>query len=106
MTKRSSQICFNIASHEGEGLSGHSFGNLFLAAMTGVTGNFDTAVKESSRVLNIKGRVLPATLAVTWLRAKMEDGTIVEGETAINRMHAKEYRIDISLEPAHSAAAR
>jgi uncharacterized cofD-like protein len=68
----------------GEGLQGHSFGNLFLAAMTGVTGDFDTAVKASSRVLNIKGRVLPATLSTTRLRAVLEDGTIVEGETNIS----------------------
>jgi hypothetical protein len=53
---------FQYRFNDGEGLSGHSFGNLFLAAMTSVTGNFDKAVKESSRVLNIKGRVLPATL--------------------------------------------
>ena len=53
---------FRYRFSEGEGLTGHSFGNLFLAAMTGITGNFDRAIKESSRVLNIKGRVLPATL--------------------------------------------
>ncbi|HEY1428555.1 MAG TPA: gluconeogenesis factor YvcK family protein, partial [Candidatus Tumulicola sp.] len=56
---------FRFRFTEGEGLSGHSFGNLFLAAMSGVTGNFDRAIKESSRVLNIVGRVLPATLGVT-----------------------------------------
>ncbi|HEY9179411.1 MAG TPA: gluconeogenesis factor YvcK family protein, partial [Candidatus Baltobacteraceae bacterium] len=44
---------FRYRFHEGEGLTGHSFGNLFLAAMTGITGNFDRAIKESSRVLNI-----------------------------------------------------
>ena len=69
---------------EGEGLSGHSFGNLFLAAMTGITGNFDQAVKVSSRVLNIKGRVLPSTLATARLCAEMSDGTIVEGESRIS----------------------
>ncbi|MBV8152290.1 MAG: YvcK family protein [Candidatus Eremiobacteraeota bacterium] len=74
---------FRYRFHLGEGLSGHSFGNLFLAAMTGITGNFDAAVKESSRVLNVKGRVLPATLSVSRLVATMEDGGIVEGESAI-----------------------
>ncbi len=68
---------------EGEGLSGHSFGNLFLAAMTGITGNFDKAVKESSRVLNVKGRVLPSTLAVVRLCAKLVDGREIEGESNI-----------------------
>ena len=68
---------FRYRFNEGEGLRGHSFGNLFLAAMTGITGNFDRAIKESSRVLNIKGRVLPATLGVVRLCAELEDGTIV-----------------------------
>jgi uncharacterized cofD-like protein len=68
---------------EGEGLSGHSFGNLFLAAMTGITGNFDEAIKVSSRVLNVKGRVLPSTLAVARLCARLTDGRVVEGESQI-----------------------
>jgi 2-phospho-L-lactate transferase/gluconeogenesis factor (CofD/UPF0052 family) len=59
---------FQYRFTEGEGLSGHSFGNLFLAAMSGITGNFDHAIKESSRVLNVVGRVLPATLGVVQLR--------------------------------------
>ena len=74
---------FRYRFQEGEGLTGHSFGNLFLAAMTGITGNFDEAIKVSSRVLNVKGRVLPSTLAVARLCAKMTDGRIVEGETNI-----------------------
>jgi uncharacterized cofD-like protein len=68
---------------DGEGLGGHSFGNLFLAAMTGVTGNFDEAIKVSSRVLNIKGRVLPSTLAVSRLCARLTDGRVIEGESNI-----------------------
>ena len=68
----------------GEGLTGHSFGNLFLAAMTGITGNFDVAVKESSRVLNVKGRVLPSTLQNVRLCAELVDGSVVRGETAIS----------------------
>jgi uncharacterized cofD-like protein len=75
---------FRYRFTEGEGLSGHSFGNLFLAAMSGVTGNFDQAIKESSRVLNIVGRVLPATLGMVRLRAELDDGTIVEGESKIS----------------------
>ncbi|HXM05826.1 MAG TPA: gluconeogenesis factor YvcK family protein, partial [Candidatus Acidoferrum sp.] len=75
---------FRFRFTEGEGLSGHSFGNLFLAAMSGVTGNFDRAIKESSRVLNIVGRVLPATLGVTRLCAELEDGSVVEGESSIS----------------------
>ena len=75
---------FGYRFTEGEGLTGHSFGNLFLAAMTGITGNFDTAIKESSRVLNIVGRVLPATLGVVRLCAELDDGTIVKGESSIS----------------------
>ena len=76
---------FRYRFETGDGLSGHSFGNLFLAAMTAITGNFDRAVQESSRVLNIKGRVVPATLAVVRLRARLVDGTIIEGETNISK---------------------
>jgi uncharacterized cofD-like protein len=74
---------FRYRFTEGEGLSGHSFGNLFLAAMSGITGNFDRAIKESSRVLNIVGRVLPATLNVARLCAEMDDGSVVVGESRI-----------------------
>ncbi len=76
---------FRYRFTEGEGLSGHSFGNLFLAAMSGITGNFDRAIKESSRVLNVVGRVLPATLGFVRLRAELDDGTILEGESNISR---------------------
>ncbi len=75
---------FRYRFTEGEGLSGHSFGNLFLAAMSGITGNFDRAIKESSRVLNIVGRVLPSTLGVVQLCAELDDGTIVRGESNIS----------------------
>jgi uncharacterized cofD-like protein len=86
---------------EGEGLSGHSFGNLFLAAMTGITGNFDQAVKVSSRVLNIKGRVLPSTLATTRLCAEMTDGTVVEGESSISAAGGSIARV--FLDPPYAA---
>jgi len=91
---------FQYRFQEGEGLSGHSFGNLFLAAMTGITGNFDKAVKESSRVLNIKGRVMPATLETVRLCATLADGTIVAGETNISKSH--EPIVRLMLEPAGS----
>lgn len=76
---------FRYRFSDGEGLTGHSFGNLFLAAMTGITGNFDRAIKESSRVLNIKGRVLPSTLGVVRLCARLEDGSVIEGESNISK---------------------
>src|ERR1700694_955849 len=76
---------FQYRFNEGDGLSGHSFGNLFIAAMCGIAGDFDRAIKESSRVLAIKGRVLPSTLANVRLEATLADGSIVTGETLISK---------------------
>ncbi|MCI0182752.1 gluconeogenesis factor YvcK family protein [Sulfoacidibacillus ferrooxidans] len=67
----------------GAELSGHSFGNLFLAAMTNITGDFETAVKETSRVLAVRGRVLPAARRAITLAATFEDGSRVVGESQI-----------------------
>ena len=67
----------------GEGLSGHSFGNLFITAMCAITGDMVNAVKESSKVLSIRGRVLPSTLDDMRLVAEMEDGSIIKGESNI-----------------------
>jgi uncharacterized cofD-like protein len=92
---------FRYRFSEGEGLTGHSFGNLFLAAMTGITGNFDQAIKVSSRVLNVKGRVLPATLATARLCATLADGTIVEGESNISR--STQAIRDVFLDPPFAA---
>ncbi len=64
-------------------LSGHSLGNLILAAMTNITGNFALAIQELSRVLNVRGKVLPAANQSVVLHAEMEDGTIVSGESKI-----------------------
>lgn len=65
-------------------LDGHSFGNLFIAAMTSITGDFQLAIKEFSKVLAVRGRVLPVTNADVRLRAELEDGTVVEGETNVS----------------------
>lgn len=67
----------------GNGLSGHSLGNLIIAAMTDITGDFFKAVTEFSRVLNVKGKVLPASNQSIVLNAVMADGTIVTGESQI-----------------------
>jgi uncharacterized cofD-like protein len=64
-------------------LSGHPFGNLFLAALTEVTGDFDLAIQECSRVLKIRGAVVPSTLRQVRLWAERIDGTVVCGETNI-----------------------
>ena len=74
---------FQYRFRNGEGLEGHSFGNLFITAMTAICGDMVTAIKESSKVLLIRGRVLPATCDDMKLYAKMEDDSIVRGESNI-----------------------
>ncbi len=64
-------------------LEGHSFGNLFLAALTGITGDFAQAVHTSSQILATRGRIFPCTTANATLSARMDDGSIVDGETSI-----------------------
>ncbi|MXW39624.1 MAG: YvcK family protein [Synechococcus sp. SB0668_bin_15] len=75
---------FHYRFTSGEGLEGHSLGNLFLSALTNITGNLESAVAASSRVLNIQGQVLPATNADVHLWAQLEDGRLVEGESRIS----------------------
>ena len=84
---------FQYRFKTGEGLEGHSFGNLFLTAMCSITGDMIRAVKESSKVLSIRGRVLPATLDDMRLVAELEDGSIVKGESNIPEMGKKIVRL-------------
>ncbi len=79
-----SQLFHYRFDKEGSELSGHSFGNLFITAMTQVTGSFEQAVLESARVLNVQGRVLPSTLENVTLCADLADGTTVRGESTIS----------------------
>ena len=85
----------------GEGLNGHSFGNLLLAALTEVTGNTITAIGEAARLLGISGNVLPVTLTHSTLCARLEDGSRLIGESAIDLRSDKiEVGVDyIYLEP-------
>jgi len=69
----------------GRGLAGHSFGNLFVTALTNVTGDFPEAVRVSSQVLAIRGRIFPSTAQNVTLEAELEDGSTVSGETKISR---------------------
>jgi uncharacterized cofD-like protein len=66
------------------GLGGHSFGNLFLAALTEVTGDFTEAIRVSSEILASKGHIYPATISDVRLAAELEDGSVVRGETQIS----------------------
>ena len=80
----------------GEGLGGHSFGNLFLSAMTAITGDFSQAVKDSSAILATRGHIYPATTSNAQLYAIMDDGSIVRGETNITASDRRivELRMD------------
>lgn len=84
---------FQYRFQNGQGLEGHSFGNLFLTAMCRITGDMFSAITESSKVLNIRGRVLPSTLDNVCLLADMEDGTVVRGESNIPKAHGKIKRL-------------
>jgi len=76
---------FQYRFHAGRGLRGHSFGNLFLTALSHVTGDFTEAVRLSSQVLATRGRIFPSTTQNVTLEAVMEDGSVVAGETRIAR---------------------
>ncbi len=93
---------FKYRFKNGEGLEGHSFGNLFLTALCAITGDMVTAVKESSNVLSIRGRVLPSTLDDMKLVAKLEDGRVIHGESTIPEAHGKIKRL--FTEPANCRA--
>ncbi|EPZ42982.1 gluconeogenesis factor YvcK family protein [Alicyclobacillus acidoterrestris] len=86
----------------GEGLEGHSFGNLFLAAMTHIMGDFESAIRETSRVLAVRGQVLPAVRDDVRLRAYLTNGTVVEGESNIPEAGGQIERLELvadKLEP-------
>jgi uncharacterized cofD-like protein len=83
----------NLAS-----LEGHSFGNLFVAALAEITGDFAQAIKLSSQVLATRGHIYPATTANVTLSARMDDGSTVQGETNITASHRR--ICELTLEPA------
>jgi uncharacterized cofD-like protein len=87
---------FNHRFRAGDALQGHCFGNLFVAALTEITGDFAVAIQLSSKILATRGRIYPATLANTTLVAEMDDGTFVRGETNITASHQRivELRLD------------
>jgi uncharacterized cofD-like protein len=80
---------FQYRFSEGRGLKGHSFGNLFLTALTDQTGDFATAVKVSSEILASLGRIYPSTDANVILEAELENGRIVAGETKISKSRSR-----------------
>jgi len=90
---------FRYRFEGGAGLKGHSFGNLFLAALTHITGDFALAVKQSSEVLNIRGHIFPSTHENVKLEAILEDGSIVTGESRISK--SRRHIATVRLLPRH-----
>ncbi|HUP41651.1 MAG TPA: uridine diphosphate-N-acetylglucosamine-binding protein YvcK, partial [Thermoanaerobaculia bacterium] len=88
---------FQYRFANGDGLSGHSFGNLFLAALTGITGDFYQAVLTAEEVLSVRGKILPATLTDVHLRGRGRSGRIYQGEVEVGR--SGEALDDLALEP-------
>ncbi len=93
---------FQYRFEDGSGLKGHSFGNLFITALSKVTGDFERAIKESSKVLAIRGRVIPSTLTQVSLMAEFSDGRVIEGETNITAYGKPIKRV--TLKPADCPA--
>ncbi|ALC50429.1 YvcK family protein [Bacillus thuringiensis] len=92
----------------GDGLKGHALGNLLLAGMTSITGDFFHAITETSKVLNVRGRVLPAANQSAVLHAELEDGEIVTGESKIPYYGKKINRVFLTpedVEPLHETLA-
>lgn len=88
---------FKYRFSQGE-LKGHSFGNLFLAALSSVSGSFEEAIRETSKILEISGRVLPSTNTSSELCAELTDGSIVTGEREVG--HASTSIKKVFLDPA------
>lgn len=87
---------------EGSPLDGHSFGNLFITAMTQVAGSFERAVVESSRVLAVRGQVFPSSLENITVCAELTDGRVVRGESQIQKERGRIKRV--FLDPGHPDA--
>jgi len=86
---------FQFRFEEGTAFAGHNFGNLFITALSKVTGDFDAAIKESSKVLAIRGRVLPSTLDKVTLVAEHPDGSETQGESLIPKSDLPIRRIHL-----------
>ena len=93
---------FQYRFDQGDGLRGHSFGNLFIVAMSNVTNSFEQALIESSRVLAVHGRIVPSTVANLRLVARLRDGSEVHGESTITERGGEIDRVSISPQDAEA----
>ena len=94
---------FQYRFDRGNGLRGHSFGNLFIVAMTDITQNFEEALSHSSKVLAVRGDIIPATAASLTLSAELKDGAVVHGESQIGESGGAVERL--MIEPADARAS-
>ena len=98
---------FQYRFEEGDGLAGHSFGNLFIVAMSGVTGNMEDAIRQTSRVLAVRGQIIPSTMEDVTLCARTSDARTIHGESrigpAISNGASSRIR-EVYLAPANPAA--
>jgi uncharacterized cofD-like protein len=92
---------FRHRFRSGAGLEGHSFGNLFVAALSEMTGDFAQAIRLAGEILATRGHIFPATTADVTLAALMDDGEIVRGETNITA--SKKHIVELSMEPPDAA---
>lgn len=98
---------FQYRFEEGDGLAGHSFGNLFIVAMSGVTGNMEDAIRQTSRVLAVRGQIIPSTMEDVTLCARTSDARTIHGESRIGPAISNGARSrihEVYLAPANPAA--
>jgi len=93
---------FQYRFSDGSDLAGHSFGNLFIVAMSGVLGNFEEAIKQTSRVLAVRGQIVPSTLVDVTLEAKTEDEQTIQGEVNISESTSRIK--EVCLQPPNPQA--
>jgi uncharacterized cofD-like protein len=93
---------FGHRFRKGDSLQGHNFGNLFVAALTEITGDFGQAIQLASKILATRGRIFPVTTANASLVARMDDGSLVRGETKITA--SRKRIVELMLDPPDAAA--
>ena len=96
---------FQYRFPEGSELQGHSFGNLFIAAMTDVTNSFEDAITESSRILSVTGQVVPATIENVNLSVKLADGRFIKGESKVKESSSEIEELFIDPPDAEASPA-
>lgn len=89
---------FHYRFGQGDGLVGHSLGNLLLTALADISGDFQTAIQEASKVLKVRGQVLPSTLKQVVLNAELQDGTAISGESRISQAEQPIRRVFLTPE--------